>query len=527
MFLHKNKLAMAITSSAAIALVGCGGGSGGSDDGSLNHDADGSYSVTAIDGYLENAEIYVDVISNGKLDQSELDNGPVGRTNAQGVAELETALAGEDLLVRAIGGETRDSDSGIVDATFVLSADRGSEFFTPFTHLSKVTGVSLGEIAERIGVDASIISGDFVKAKKEAVNKADADVAHALARFVVTELKQANVSEENISVALGDAKTAIETAIANGQDPDLVEVELDDSGNGSIVEAQPTRLAFSANLLTGEETWTAYRFDDSGDQEQFYFRFGNANDDSAFCLTSEPMSFLTEETITPLGNDCVADATFAVNGSGQLELSYSDADVFEMLYRFSEEREAEQGGTFTYKMFLMVKSNGELLWVDNNEFVRDAGDYRDAPAQTVFSMMDDDDGSGVIEQMLVRGDFETTDTYEYETYGEISKGTVAYFDVNNESDAIKTRWFISPLCEFTGYNCQQDEPMAREEEENENMHSHVYLPYRTAGQLQLVWDWKPYDNLREMLFIQSTSGQLIGNIFSEFQSRDDGTQGTN
>lgn len=465
MFFKKNKLALAITSSAALALVGCGGGSGSGGDsegGNPNQDTGGSYSVTAIDGYLENAEIYVDVISNGKLDQSELDNGPVGRTNAQGVAVLESALAGEELLVRAVAGETRDSDSGIVDSTFVLSAGVGSEVFTPFTHLSKVTGASLNDIAAQLNVDVSLISGDFVKAKEDAATKDNAAVTHALARFVVTELKQGLVQVESIGAALGDAKNAIEIAIANGQDPDLIEVELDDNNSGAVVEGQPTRLAFSKDFLAGEDTWTAYRFDDSGDQEQFYFRFGNANDDSAFCLTSERMSFLNDETITPPANDCVTSATFAVNESGQLELSYSDADVFDMLYRFSEEREADQGGTFTYKMFLMVKSNGEMLWVDNNEFVRDAGDYRDAPAETVFSMMDDNDDGGVVEQMFVGADFETTDTYEYKTYGEISEGTVSHFEVNKEPDAFEVRWFISPLCEFINENnCQQDEPMAR------------------------------------------------------------------
>lgn len=525
MFFTKRKLVVALASAAVFTLNGCGGGSsssGGSDGGS------NSSPVTAIDGYLANAEIYLDSNSNGMLDSAEESAGAIGKTNAQGVFNLDNQYADSDLLVRAVAGQTIDSDSGIVDATFVLSAESGSSVVTPFTHLAKTTGTSLADLATTLGVDESVLSGDYIALKGDSQTAGDASVAHALARFVVTELKQANVTEATINSSLGDAKTAIEAAISTGENPDLVEVELDDSNSGAVVEAPTVRLAFSDEFLRSESTWSAYRFDDNGDNEQFYFRFGNANNANAFCLDSERMTFLSEATITPFDDACINDGTFSVNDSGQLELSFSSADTFDMLYRYTAEVPAQEGRTETYKMFLMIKSNGELLWVDNNLSLRDAGDYEGAPADVVYALFDDDPSRGDIEIFPTVIEFETTGSTEDPTHGTLNEGTVTLRAVSDPSDTVVTNWDISPLCVELDFPCQGDDALALVERSTNAFDEHVYLPYRKAGQLDLVWDYKPIEQGDyEALFLQSESQALIESVITAFQERDDGTQGNN
>lgn len=528
MFYSKRKLSVAIASAAVVTLAGCGGGGSSSDAGAGGGGAE-SFSVTAIDGYLTNAEIYIDANSNAVLDNAELTAGAIGSTDAQGKINVDNQYVDSDLLVRAVAGQTRDLDSGIVDTTYVMGADAGSTVITPFTHLAKKSGTSLADLAATLGVDESIVSGDYIALKNDAQSKQAAEVIHALARFVVTELKQENVEESTIESSLGDAKTAIENAISSGEDPDLVEVELDDSGSGAVVEAPSTALAFTEDFLRSEESWTAYRFDDAGDNEQFYFRFGNANDANAFCLESEVMSFLNDATVQPPNEACVQDSTFSVNESGQLELAFSEADTFEMLYRFSEERLTPEGGPFSYKMFLMIKSNGELLWVDNNPFIKDAGDYRGGPNNVVYTFADDDTARGVIEPLVYSSNYTVTDSVVSEVYGELFSGTVVLEDVNDSTLNVSTTWGNYELCNLTGYVCTNDEVIALVDDPAPNDESdlHVYAPYRTAGDLQLIWDWKPGSNDFEFLLLRSESKALILSVLEEFNARDDGTQGTN
>ncbi len=528
MFFSKRKLSVAIASAAVVTLAGCGGGGSSSDAGAGGGGTE-SFSVTAIDGYLANAEIYVDANSNAVLDNSELSAGAIGTTDAQGKISVDNQYVDNDLLVRAVAGQTRDLDSGIVDTTFIMGADAGSTVITPFTHLAKKSGTSLADLAASLGVDESIVSGDYIALKNDAQSKEAAEVIHALARFVVTELKQDNVEESAIESSLGDAKTAIESAITSGEDPDLVEVELDDSGSGAVVEAPSTALAFTEEFLRSEESWTAYRFDDAGDNEQFFFRFGNANDENAFCFANEDLTFLSDETIQPHTDACIPEDTFSVNESGQLELSSSEADTFDMLYRHTEEQTNPEGGDFTYKMFLMIKSNGELLWVDNNPSIRDAGDYRGAPEAVAYTMMDDAPERGVIDQMLVSYDYTQTDSVQSELYGQLFSGTVTLQNVVDPSQSISTTWFNKPLCEITAFTCTNDEVITLVDDPAENNESemHVYAPYRTAGKLQLIWDYKPGNGDFEQLLLRSEYKQLVQAVFDEFNARDDGTQGTN
>ncbi|MBW4934797.1 hypothetical protein [Marinobacter sp. F4206] len=217
--------------------------------------------------------------------------------------------------------------------------------------------------------------------------------------------------------------------------------------------------------------------------------------------------------------------------SGQLEVSIAAADTFTMLYRHTEEMAMPEGGSFTYRMFLMVKANGELFWVDNNSTIRDAGDYRGGPSETVYTWSDDDTRRGVIEPMVYSNVY-TKDPEQIsvnEVYGELFFGTVVLESVSDPALNLSTTWGNYPLCDLTSYTCTNDEVIALVDDPAENNESdlHVYAPYRTAGDLQLIWDYKPGNNNFEFLLLRSTSKALILSVQDEFNARDDGTQGTN
>ncbi|WP_242507178.1 hypothetical protein [Vibrio vulnificus] len=65
--MNKNKIVMALGLGVSVGLLGCGGGSSSSSGGSSSN----SYSVTAIDGYLQNAQVWLDLNKNFIWDANE------------------------------------------------------------------------------------------------------------------------------------------------------------------------------------------------------------------------------------------------------------------------------------------------------------------------------------------------------------------------------------------------------------------------------------------------------------------------
>lgn len=523
--------ALVLAVSASAALVGCGG-SGGS-GGAASND---SQTVTAIDGYLFNADVYIDANQNGSLDPSEASLGPVGSTNENGQITVVGETFNGALLVKAVAGKTVDSDSGVVDQDFILGAPAASKYVTPFTHIRAKTGESADELAKRLELDVSLLTGDYIKSKNGALAE-QAKVAHALARFIVAEVKKAPDSEKTVSSYLGDAKTKIESLIDSGVDADLVEVELDDSGSGAINEAPTTKLAFSKSELTQAPNWTMFRFDDAGDNEQFYIRFGNANrPNDAFCMNNEALEGVNGESLEPIAepdNACTAEADFDVNSDGKLVLDWANDDGtstsmdYTMLYRHSETIAGQDGEQdFDYRVFLMVANNGELFWVDNNPVIMDAGDYVIEEDVTKFVFQDDDGDRGVIDYIVGQATFEVVESVKYTVSGseqELNTGSVTLSDVGS-TEGGKTAFKTVPRYEMENWEPSNDDTLITVEEASADNHEHWLFDYRTAGALSLVLDYKAKDQ-SENLYLESESQALIERIAKEVKSRNSGTQG--
>ncbi|PMO26090.1 putative Ig domain-containing protein, partial [Vibrio breoganii] len=163
---NKNILALSI----ALALAGCGG-----DDEGGNNSPESiteQFTITAIDGYLADADVYADRNQNGTADQSEL----VGQTDANGEIKIDVKDEIYAIIVKAIAGKTVDSERGIITDNFELQAPEGFDVVSPMTNLvskqlannpdltveDAKTVVIENIVGDSLQVDAADVFGDYI-----------------------------------------------------------------------------------------------------------------------------------------------------------------------------------------------------------------------------------------------------------------------------------------------------------------------------------------------------------------------------
>lgn len=163
---------------AALTLAGCGGSSGGG----ANSSGSNNYSVTAIDGYLQNAEVWLDLNENFQLDAGE----PNSLSGTNGIANLDiSGLTNPEqypVVVRAISNQTIDEDQGLVTTGYVMSAPAGETAITPLSTLVHVIlkrdvnntdtaseiatkkQSAITQVSSQLGIATNDVMGDFIKA---------------------------------------------------------------------------------------------------------------------------------------------------------------------------------------------------------------------------------------------------------------------------------------------------------------------------------------------------------------------------
>ena len=88
-----------------------------------------SKTITVIDGYLVNANVYADRNANGLSESDEL----IGKTNDSGQIEIPAGDTGYDMIVSVEAGVTSDSDKpGFISHNYVMHAGNSSDVITPF-----------------------------------------------------------------------------------------------------------------------------------------------------------------------------------------------------------------------------------------------------------------------------------------------------------------------------------------------------------------------------------------------------------
>ncbi|WP_261882331.1 putative Ig domain-containing protein [Vibrio pelagius] len=117
-----------LAASVAFALTGCGGS-----DGDSSSATPSGVVITAIDGYLENAQVWVDTNNNFKWDSEDkqLDSN----TDANGEITLPNEYKDNAIFIKAIAGQTIDKTRGLVTSNFDLAATAGATVVSPMTNM--------------------------------------------------------------------------------------------------------------------------------------------------------------------------------------------------------------------------------------------------------------------------------------------------------------------------------------------------------------------------------------------------------
>jgi len=226
--MKQKQLVIALGLTSSLGLVGCGGGS----DSDSNNDvaATKTYSVKAIDGYLNGALVWLDV--NGDFQNNP--DEPTATSTAGGNAVLDVTDVTDpekySVIVRAIKGKTIDEDTNkVVAADYVMSAPAGQTHVTPLSTLvhvelkrttsdgddeaTKAAAQTAAEkkIADQLGIPEEDVLGDYV-----AENKDEAAVG---AKALVTSgtLPTNPVDLEKQTTSTGSTDLLTEASTINGK----------------------------------------------------------------------------------------------------------------------------------------------------------------------------------------------------------------------------------------------------------------------------------------------------------------------
>lgn len=182
-----------------VTLFGCGGSDSSSGDTTPPVVTPTTMTIKAIDGYLVNAEVYLDTNGNNKIDGTDT---YVGLTDTNGEIKITTEEL-HPVIVRAIAGFTYDQDTGgrIKRSYEMISVD-GKTVVTPFTTLARLNDTTTEEVAAELGYDAELVGGDYVADQSH-----EADKTHLLARSTV-ELLGGDLSTTEAEAEIIKAKTA-------------------------------------------------------------------------------------------------------------------------------------------------------------------------------------------------------------------------------------------------------------------------------------------------------------------------------
>ncbi|WP_422768115.1 hypothetical protein ACOX9X_15920 [Photobacterium leiognathi subsp. mandapamensis] len=197
---------------ATVPLSGCGGGDS---DGEISKTKDpipesavtsDVYSIKAVDGYLRNAEVWLDINGNSLHDKNE----PFTISKDGGVADLDVSGIDDpeqySVMVKAIAGKTVDEDTvtetnkaGVpITKPFVLSAPAGESIISPLSTLVQINmnnqmtkEEALAKVAQDLNIETSTILSDYVESNLgDVASKANAIVELGIVPESVEELKQ-------------------------------------------------------------------------------------------------------------------------------------------------------------------------------------------------------------------------------------------------------------------------------------------------------------------------------------------------
>ncbi|MCL1068626.1 peptidase [Shewanella olleyana] len=180
-----------VASLLSLTLIGCGGGSGSSEQPSQSEPTQPTmqtYTVTVIDGYLKGATVWLDLNDNGLLDANE----PSTESKSNGIANLsissDISTSSYSVLAIAEAGKTFDESlNSTVNNDFVLASVKGGKIITPLTTLVYVkerelnnSSVALAEVTSAIDTSNHDLFEDFIATENDYLAEIAADLVRLL-----------------------------------------------------------------------------------------------------------------------------------------------------------------------------------------------------------------------------------------------------------------------------------------------------------------------------------------------------------
>ncbi|MGF1728174.1 hypothetical protein [Photobacterium kasasachensis] len=215
MVLEGKKTSFALTVIASSLLIGCNGSGSDSklDSKPGNSAASSAISGVALDGYLKNAKVCLDLNQNLTCDASD---GEAVWTDSQGaysLARTDADLSQYNILVEAIANKTVDMDfpQSPIQEGFALSTPASlPAVVSPLTTLTAVVanqqGVNFSTardmLATSLGVDSQRLTSDFL-----AGSHAQDKQLHALAQGLTSLMQEAEKAAASDGVAQNDARS--------------------------------------------------------------------------------------------------------------------------------------------------------------------------------------------------------------------------------------------------------------------------------------------------------------------------------
>ncbi|MFM2596836.1 putative Ig domain-containing protein [Vibrio fortis] len=155
-----------LAASVAFALTGCGGS-----DGDSSGATPGGVVITAIDGYLQHAEVWVDTDGNFELDAS--DKKLEVETDENGQFTLPNEHKDSVVFIKAIKDKTIDITRGLVTESFELATTAGATIINPMTNMvveqleaAKVAGTELTQEQAEEKVVKSVTDSGLVASQE-------------------------------------------------------------------------------------------------------------------------------------------------------------------------------------------------------------------------------------------------------------------------------------------------------------------------------------------------------------------------
>ncbi len=391
-----------LTASLALVLSGCSDSDGSNtplpDDGILG--STDSVTVKVIDGYLVNAEVYVDRNENGLPEASEKLSA---LTDVNGEIVLDQSDAVYPLIVRAIAGKTYDQDkAGRLTETYELTAKAGSETVTPFSTAAKAQSMTVSELAASLNLPESVVSGDYVADSSD-----DAITTHLYARSLAQYLSSDSSTLEATSMEA--ALTEINDAVATISESEKAGKYVDNTG--TVQDMPPSLEEFLVGSTFSMVSTNSYWFADDGGALSVSF-------------AADTLSFDGETVSVTYGNNGYVAAEFDVNEEvayrgDDLALVFTNENDLNLYSKTTDFASGFTAMTATAEMF----SGKTFYYVADNSTTETP-----TPVYTTFVFNADD--TLTIQQ----------DNAEYTAYWSIDNDKLWLESMPEGSD-----WYISPV----------------------------------------------------------------------------------